>query len=558
MFLGMLKVYTKKKNALKSTFTNLLDIKSVDSVKLDPDFINHILFHSSSKYASLASNDRCSFYDLILAGHIKDSSGELKHLIVQYETRKGVTKTALTTKTTFLQNIAFKRCPGSKNFEKYFNLKNSKETFKKIFLKTPATNEECLTIHKEFVADLKTPYICKIYEEVEKIKPLERLIKQTPRSQYKKLTKLKSSLRDAKIYKKSLNASSYDYLKNLCDNIEKPKMFCQDFFDASYWKKIGAGQKSSYPVINFCKELTKKTKLTKRDILKCSRRLNSEKNLCLYTNKYSNSLVPKPDCKQISKALNFSRLKSDFQDCPGNVGNLGLVNIARVTAHFDDSAPSKGSNCQTNTAYQFLKFNLAQNEAKYWGNQICYRDKINQKDVCEPTLFGDYEDHSSSLSLLIEKVMRRTRGFSGDQKCKVIQKEDYKPSLLQFKSGCWIILNSDKCYASSCKFKILNEEQVVKHIWLKSELIFPYFADSFTAQSITQDRFIQNFYKKKSRKILNISFLKTVFKDKPNTIIHGVGCKEDLLPTFFQKRSLNECSPLPFIVDGYFEEDGKM
>ncbi len=37
---------------------------------------------------------------------------------------------------------------------------------------------------------------------------------------------------------------------------------------------------------------------------------------------------------------------------------------------------------------------------------------------------------------------------------------------------------------------------------------------------------------------------------------HGIGCAEDLLPEHFSKESFNQCSPLPFIVDGYREKAG--
>jgi hypothetical protein len=41
----------------------------------------------------------------------------------------------------------------------------------------------------------------------------------------------------------------------------------------------------------------------------------------------------------------------------------------------------------------------------------------------------------------------------------------------------------------------------------------------------------------------------------PGSIIHGVGCAEDLLPEFFPRNSINGCHPLPFIVDGHIEKD---
>jgi hypothetical protein len=50
-----------------------------------------------------------------------------------------------------------------------------------------------------------------------------------------------------------------------------------------------------------------------------------------------------------------------------------------------------------------------------------------------------------------------------------------------------------------------------------------------------------------------IGFLKKANK----AIVHGVGCAEDLLPSFFKSNSLNQCSPLPFIIDGMIKENDK-
>ena len=42
----------------------------------------------------------------------------------------------------------------------------------------------------------------------------------------------------------------------------------------------------------------------------------------------------------------------------------------------------------------------------------------------------------------------------------------------------------------------------------------------------------------------------------PNGVIHGIGCAEDLIPEQFQRMAINQCHPLPFIVDGHTEKNG--
>ena len=45
------------------------------------------------------------------------------------------------------------------------------------------------------------------------------------------------------------------------------------------------------------------------------------------------------------------------------------------------------------------------------------------------------------------------------------------------------------------------------------------------------------------------------FKQHEKGIIHGIGCAEDLLPTVVRRRSFNQCTPTPFLVDGIFEKN---
>jgi hypothetical protein len=63
--------------------------------------------------------------------------------------------------------------------------------------------------------------------------------------------------------------------------------------------------------------------------------------------------------------------------------------------------------------------------------------------------------------------------------------------------------------------------------------------------------------KKKMTRILNTTMLKSYFQRAKKPLLHGVGCAEDLLPTFFRSQSLRQCNPLPFIIDGMIEDKDK-
>ncbi len=53
------------------------------------------------------------------------------------------------------------------------------------------------------------------------------------------------------------------------------------------------------------------------------------------------------------------------------------------------------------------------------------------------------------------------------------------------------------------------------------------------------------------RSIKNLTDLKFYLDKMPNGIIHGVGCIEDLIPEEFYRTTINQCHPMPFIIDGH-------
>jgi len=554
--------YQKRLEKLSSKTTTLTNIKSYDDVEFDPDFINTILFYTPSRYTVLAIKDKCSLYDLILSGHIKGPLGEIKKFIVKYKDRKDNLKIGIVKKETFLRKIAFKQCPKAEQFFKYFQIKNLKKTLKTVFLKTPKSYDECTQIHTNFVNDYKTPYLCNLYENIAFIPKLEFRIRNTPKAQYRKIQGLKRKLIIAKKYKKILNNNSYDYLKNLCQNIEKPKLFCNDFFQSNFWKKITKGEASQIHIQNMCMEHLKKTKLTPKRIAQCARDFTNSPELCHFLNKYDYALSPKPDCDTISTALHLSRLKANYNDCPAKTGNEAVVNIARLLGHIKKT-PKKMithqvSSCEINSTLPFVELNQEASDGRFWNVKLCYQDKINDKEVCLPTLMGNSENSEYSISNVISKILYKTKGTSLNNKCSLIANNRYKPSLLQFRTGCFVIMDAKSCLGTSCKFKIINNEKEITHITFKSDVKFDYFPNDFIHENMAQVKLIQRFYLKKTRKIINISILKSVMNTHPKALLHGVGCAEDILPSFFKKRAFNQCSPLPFIVDGYLEKDGFM
>jgi hypothetical protein len=81
--------------------------------------------------------------------------------------------------------------------------------------------------------------------------------------------------------------------------------------------------------------------------------------------------------------------------------------------------------------------------------------------------------------------------------------------------------------------------------------------------NVREERFSQQYilthdFKKNGRIMNNLSAMKNYFKKNKSGLIHGIGCAEDLLPTFFKTQMLNQCTPLPFLINGLIIDKDKV
>ncbi len=93
------------------------------------------------------------------------------------------------------------------------------------------------------------------------------------------------------------------------------------------------------------------------------------------------------------------------------MGNAGIVNIVRMMSHFTGEAPPKSEFCHASITAAFAKFDLETSDGRSWDVRLCFDDKINQKEVCLPTVYGNIKDSDLSLSSVVEKILRKTKGL---------------------------------------------------------------------------------------------------------------------------------------------------
>ncbi len=531
-------------------------IKDINDVGFHPYFLDNLLFNNSNEVLALAQRDECSLVDLLNTDLLYSSEGKLSYVLIQFANKDGSLETHSLPKNRYLNLIGYKKCPGSLKLKKYFNLKNLRKTLKTENMLFPKSLSECNQTHKEFINNVKAPYLCDITRKIENSDKLFIQLKNTSKSNFRTFSKLTKEANTTATLKKIVNPNALNLLSNLCKNTNNSTSYCEDIFADTYWSNSTKGLVSKLPLIGFCKNYLNKKKITKRDLKVCSNAFASNPTICESGLETAPSLTPMPNCRKISKALNHSRLYKEYKDCPNRIGQSALITTSRVIAHFDKAPMADFEDCELPSILPYAKFNQNFLENEFWKIAICYDDKIARKKTCLPTLLHQIKDSKMSLSYNVGKVLSRLRGFNNkDNSCKVINDTEYKPLLLEFKAGCFIIKDSKKCTSTKCPFKVVLDDRPFTNFKMKNSFridIFPY---SYTEENRSMLRLFEKHYKKTSKKILNISSLKRVFSSKSEAIILAAGCLEDLLPTFRQHKLFNQCSFMPFIVDGIIESN---
>ena len=189
-----------------------------------------------------------------------------------------------------------------------------------------------------------------------------------------------------------------------------------------------------------------------------------------------------------------------------------------------------------------------------WKIQLCYEDKIYSREVCHNTILDDVESSDESLTKVVAKIMHKTRGTPKDMPCSFTPQERYKPMMLEYQSGCHIIYPSN-CNSINCDFKIIHNEREVKHITRKNGVEFDYVPNSLRRDKYSQNMQFNSQKEMRVKHIDNLTQLMTHFENHKKSIIHGIGCASELLPTHFKTQYVGECRPITFIVDGTLKKD---
>ncbi|MFN8370835.1 MAG: hypothetical protein U0T83_09465 [Bacteriovoracaceae bacterium] len=548
---------TKIKTLSQKTLSNpkVLDgITNKKSVQLDSQFLTSLLMFSQQKYLKLAKNDECFFYLLMENGLLKNSNGPVQNVIIRHTSSKNKIESAIIPTSDFLDIIYSYKCIQNKEIDSLYTKKEFLNTIKNLDYKIPQKATDCEPIVESWKKNPNLIFLCKMHETFIEARNLQNKTKPVPRDS-------EAKLEYATNLKQKLTPFQYQYINRLCENLESPEKFCDKYTSNSFWQKIISGEKPvSYFEAN-CRALLKKTTLlSQNDLMACDLKLENEPLYCQYSGaSLFPSLVPKPSCDNISMALNQSHLKADYHDCPGKILNEGVVTGSRIISHLQDkSVPIQPENCANAPQSLFASLNLDNGNSLGWGLTLCYPDKIEKRNTCFPIFLNNYNGNQYSEGVVTAKILAKTIGADEKRICTVVSDKEYNPAKLQYRNGCFLIYDSFNCTATNCPKKVIYNERELKNTEYEGKVAIDLFPNNYKTEKFSFLNIVSEALKKTKKLIFNMTQMKSFFKDHKMGIIMGVGCSEDIYPNFFKRTSLNQCSPLSFIVDGEFTLDQKI
>lgn len=527
--------FQKNKSSIQANLKSLSDLTGLEDVKLDPLYVKSLLMHSDERFIALAMKDECNFLATLESNLLKTSDGNIDEILISYKNKDKKLDSASMLKKDFFDQVYKRRCLNNHEYSILFSDENVQKTIQSVKFNVPKTPADCHLIQAEWVANPYTPYLCRI-QQVFKKPNLKKL---------------------ADYYRERIPLMQRIYLDNLCNNITTPDMFCASYLKDDVWSKILNSELPEYKMSYKCQQMfNKKEKLTLQDLKNCGSKLSTDDKFCETRGNFSSNF-PLQSCSNISAALNKSKLVTNYNDCPGSIDNEALTNIHRIVNHFDPrKIISNKETCAGEASYTLAKLNLDIKHESGWPLKICYMDRVNNKEACTLYIPGSRADEPLSEDQVVAKILYQQKGAPLKTQCRIVDSKSYNPLRTEFKFGCFIVYDANTCTTLSCEKNVYWEEKIQKDIKFIGIPVFDYFPTAFTNERYSFTNLLNEVKGVQERIIRNLTDAKFFLDSVPNGILHGIACSEDLLPEQFQRLGINQCHPMPFIIDGYVDSNG--
>ncbi|MBP9673846.1 MAG: hypothetical protein KBD63_02025, partial [Bacteriovoracaceae bacterium] len=270
-------------------------------------------------------------------------------------------------------------------------------------------------------------------------------------------------------------------------------------------------------------------------------------------------LLPHQNCENLSLSLKNSVIKKGIDDCPALIDNEALVNTARIYSFFKQ--PQKSADFPFSCAFNDSKIfsDLVEPESirSAWDLKICFENKALRTQECHASLWGTNPESLLSEEKILGKIVSRMLGSSEPIKCEIVESSSFNPLLLEYRTGCFALYDKKNCTATFCPKKIINNQKEISGIKYQGNIHFDYLPTNLKTEQYSIQSLLHKKLLLKSKEITNFSELKFIFSGNKKTLVHGVGCAEDLLPFHFKRDALGGCKAMPFIISGIVEQGEK-
>lgn len=530
--------FEKSKNRGQANLRMLDNLSSINDIRLDPDYVKSLILHSDERFLKLAEKNECTFLAALETNLLKTAEGNIENIIINFKNKAGAIEVVGVPRDGFFEQIYKRKCLNNREFSILFNETNIQKTVEGIKFTIPKNKADCHKIHQEWMDNPFTPYLCRVQQTFKK----PELQKQ------------------AAFYREKVPLMQRIYLDNLCGSLSQEELFCNSYLKNDAWSKILNSEMPEYKMSYKCQDMyNKKDKLTTQELRNCASKLASDSSFCeTRGNQDFSSNFPLQNCNNISLALNKSKLQTDYHDCPGRIDNEGLINIHRIVNHFSPrKILSDKESCSTEVKYTFAKLNF---DIKYdagWPLKICYMNRIDNKEVCVTYIPGSRPDEPLSEDVVVAKILYQQKGANAKTTCRLVDSKIYSPLRSEYKYGCFIVYDIENCSLASCEKKVIWEEKVQTDIKFIGKPVFDYFPTAYISERYSFTSLLNEVKGTQARMIRNLTDTKFFLDSTPNSIVHGIGCAEDLVPEQFQRISINQCRPLPFIIDGHVQKENE-
>ena len=530
------KQFEQSTTKAQSNLISLSNLPDLKTIKFDPQFMRSLLFYSDENFLKLAQKDECKLLSMLENKLLKTASGEVNNIQINFLNKEKKVEVASIPSENFFPEIYKVKCLNNREFSTLFNDSNFSKTIEAMKFTIPKNTTDCDGIHKEWTDNSFTPYLCHIQQVIKKNKEPKTV----------------------SFYKSRISTLNLNYMDNLCNNLNSSGRFCENYLKSDIWSRILNGEAPLYKMSYKCQNLfNKPDELTTQDLKNCASKLQNTSELCeSKCSKYFPSLFPLQNCDNTSLALSKAKLITNYHDCPGNVDNEAITNIHRIVNHF---APRKiipgHENCAGEASYTFARLNLDIKHDEGWPLKICFLNHVSGKEECLPYIPGSKKEEPLSEDQVIASVLYHHKGAASKTQCRIVDSKVFNPLRSEFKFGCFIVYNAESCTTLFCEKKVIWEEKVLTDIKYIGSPLFDYLPSTFINERYSFSSLLNEVKGTQSRLIKNLTDLKFYLDKIPTSIIHGVGCAEDLLPEDFQRVVINQCRPMPFIIDGHVQKN---